>query len=353
MALDTLNVIGLMSGTSHDGLDMAHCSFWQADGRWMFSINKAETKPYSLAWKQRLLALTQADTQAIARADLELGQYFGITAKAFIRKYDLNTDFIASHGHTIFHRPDQGLTLQIGEGKALAQASGLMVINDFRSSDVKLGGQGAPLVPVGDRLLFPQYDLCLNIGGIANISYEEGKERRAFDICPANMVFNHLASLRGRPYDDRGRMAASGKPIPGLLQQLESLPYYSLKGPRSLGREWVDANIFPLVNSYRRPHNIADIMATVAEHAAKRIGHTLGSAGKKVLITGGGAYNSHLLDRIGIYSKAEQIVPALQLVDFKEALIFAFLGVLRHKGLPNVLGSVTGSGTDHCAGTIH
>lgn len=342
-----------MSGTSHDGLDIAHCTFYYETSSWKFRINVAETVPYSTEWKDRLLSLADLDMKAIKEADKALGNFIGQSVNSFCLKHDLNADLIASHGHTIFHEPLKKLTLQIGSGKAIAGKTGIMVVNDFRSRDVALGGQGAPLVPIGDKLLFDEFDYCLNIGGIANISYESFGKRVAFDICPVNIVLNHLARQAGKDYDDKGKMAASGIVIQEMLDKLEHLPFYKLQGPKSLGREWVIKNIFPLTNRYdSNPLN--DLIATYTEHAALRIADAAKySSEQKMLASGGGVYNDFLLERIRFHCAASIILPESTIIDFREALIFAFLGVLRLRDEINVLGTVTGSMQDHCAGTVH
>ena len=342
-----------MSGTSHDGLDIAYCEFTLDGGKWEFSIEKATTIPYPALWKTRLMELPRKDEGSIRSADIELGEYIGALAAGFIREHRLDPAFIASHGHTIFHEPDKGITLQIGDGSKIAEATGVTTICDFRSSDVAMGGQGAPLVPLGDQLLFAQYDYCLNIGGIANISFELGGFRQAFDICPANIVLNALANEAGKAYDDKGKMAAAGILIPSLLEQLESLPFYKQKGPRSLGREWVESNIFPVIAGYST-EPLADRLRTFTEHAAKRIAAvpTPGPA-KSMLITGGGAYNDYLIERTRANIGLGLVIPDPLLIEFKEALVFAFLGLRRLRGEFNVLGSVTGSGKNHCAGAVY
>jgi anhydro-N-acetylmuramic acid kinase len=298
------------------------------------------------------MKLPEASSGVIRDVDLELGAFIGEAIRDFIGEYGLSPGFIASHGHTVFHDPAAGITLQIGNGEEIAGKCGIMVVNDFRSQDVGFGGQGAPLVPVGDRLLFGQYDACLNLGGIANISYEENGRRMAFDICPANMVLNMLAGRAGKAYDDRGMMAKRGSVITELLEELESLPYYAKKGARSLGREWVEGAVFPLIGKYGN-YSIPDLLATFTEHIAKRTGTAYSQHGKKMLVTGGGAHNDQLVSRIRHHSAAGIILPDPLIIDYKEALVFAFLGLLRIKGINNVLASVTGAPHDHCAGRIH
>ena len=341
-----------MSGTSHDGLDIACCNFNKVRNSWKYEIVKANTIPYPDTWKSRLMNLLDANKETIDRADLELGTYIGDAVNNFISSSDSKATYIGSHGHTIFHQPDQGLTLQIGDGQMIADKTGLIVISDFRSQDVAMGGQGAPLVPLGDRLLFSPYDYCLNLGGISNISFESNEERIAFDICPVNMVLDHLVSVTGKEYDDKGRTAAGGRIIPGILEELEGLPFYQSEGPKSLGREWVVNNIFPILDKYRS-QQLRDRLATFTEHIALRISACMKEgAGKSMLVSGGGVYNNFLIKRMRKHCQADIIVPEPLLIEYKEAMIFAFLGLLKMRGEVNVLGSVTGAGKDHSAGKL-
>ena len=341
-----------MSGTSLDGLDMVCASFLQEAGAWHYRILAAETVAYPEAWRQRLSALVQADGAELAKAHAEFGRYSGRCVAGFIMRNHLEPLLVASHGHTVFHQPEKGFTLQIGDGGALAAECGLPVVSDFRVQDVAMGGQGAPLVPIGDELLFPAYDGCLNIGGISNISFREGGRRVAFDIAPANQVFNFLAGKKGLAFDRDGALAAAGQVDPVLLERLNGLDYYRMTYPKSLGREWVDAELLPLLEASELP--VADKMATAVEHAAFQIAkvcheHQL----RSVLLTGGGAKNRYLRERMAALAPDTQFtLPGEEIVDYKEALIFAFLGLLRWLGLPNCLQSVTGATRDHCAGAV-
>jgi len=346
-------VIGLMSGTSLDGVDLAHCVFHLADGRWSFEIKEAETVSYSDSWKSRLASLPSKSAMEFVAADREYGDYLGQLVKKFISNNHLQVDFVSSHGHTIFHQPEKRITSQIGSGAALAAACGLPVVCDFRSLDVALGGQGAPLVPVGDRLLFSDYDYCLNLGGIANISFEKNSERIAFDICPANMPLNALAQMEGQAYDKDGALARKGYIHETLLNNLNSLDYYSLAYPKSLGREWVEDKFFPLLNT--NSLSIADRLCTCCEHIAIQIANVIKSNGDtgKLYITGGGAFNKFLVERISEHLSSQIMLPEAKLVNYKEALIFAFLGVLRWRGENNCLKSVTGASKDSCSGAVY
>ncbi|MEP7168884.1 MAG: anhydro-N-acetylmuramic acid kinase [Bacteroidota bacterium] len=364
------NVIGLMSGTSLDGVDLAFCNFIcrnenKESKNWEFKILNAETVAYNKEWKNRLQHLHDTDALTFAKTHVELGKYFGNLAKKFISKNKLKPDLISSHGHTIFHQPENGFTSQIGDGSQIAAITNIETVCDFRTKDVALGGQGAPLVPIGDRLLFYEYDYCLNLGGIANISFEKNKERVAFDICPVNMALNYLAAEAKLNYDKNGSLATKGKINNELLNKLNALDYYRKHPPKSIGKEWFLKNCEPLISDTSISLN--DRLRTFCEHIAISISGSLNienNTKKKMLITGGGAHNKFLIQCIsesfmriqtmtGAMMKNISIeIPSKEIIDFKEALIFAFLGVLRIRKEINVLKSVTGAGKDSIGGNV-
>lgn len=341
----------MMSGTSLDGLDIACCRFNLADDRWKYEILYAETIRYSDTWRQRLDQAPQLSGFDLTRLDADFGRYAGEQAAEFIHRNKCRPLFVASHGHTVFHQPELGLTLQIGNGAHLAAAAGIKVVNDFRSLDVALGGQGAPLVPVGDALLFGHFGLCLNLGGFANISYQSGDQRLASDISPANMALNFLARRAGKPYDEDGAMAAGGAIIHPLLEQLDALPFYQQPAPKSLGREWFEAQMLPLIEAHDATP--ADLLRTLTEHIARQVAAAADVVPTSTLLaTGGGTHNHFLMQRIDHLSHHTIIIPEPLLIDYKEALVFAFLGVLRLRGINNCLASVTGARMDNCGGSI-
>ena len=345
-------VLGLMSGSSLDGVDLAYCEFSRSEsGNWSFQIEIAETIPYDPHWYNDLRSLPMQNAQKLLQDDVRYGKFLGQLSKQFCDKHQVQPDLIASHGHTIFHRPDLGFTCQIGHGQAIAISSGLTVVSDFRTKDIQNGGQGAPLVPIGDELLFTDYDICLNLGGIANISFNQQGKRIAFDVCPANQLLNQLSSQLGKTYDAEGRLAASGQLIPSLLDALNAHPFYKLDGPKSLGNEDVRGDFIRILN--RIQGSTEDKLHTVVQHIA----HQLNLATQhlepgEMLITGGGAYNSFLIEQIRAPSKHNPIIPEREIIDFKEAMIFGFLGVLRMIGEVNCLASVTGARSDSCTGVI-
>lgn len=343
------NIIGLMSGTSLDGLDIALCTFTHKNGKWTFEIKQAQTISYSKEVYNLLATAHLQTAEKLLEIHSFYGEYIGKKIKQFIRKNNCQVDFISSHGHTVFHAPSKRYTFQLGHGAAIYAASGLPVICDFRVQDVLLGGQGAPLVPIGDELLFPMYGACLNIGGFANISYRKSGKRMAFDICPANILYNFFSGQLGCTYDKNGALGRKGKVNQSLLDALHTLPYYNENKPKSLSREDIQNTYFPLIAKHKI--QTEDILSTLYEHTAIQIGKV--APGKKMLLSGGGAHNKYLIERIRAQCKAEMVIPDKRLIDYKEALIFAFLGVLKMRGETNVLHTVTGSQKSHCSGVTY
>lgn len=344
-------VIGLMSGSSLDGVDIAYVNFSHDNRKWFFQILETGNIPYTSSWKEKLSSAFDKDAAQLKKLDIEYGQYLGNVTKKFIEKYELAPKLIASHGHTIFHRPDENYTLQIGNGNEIAKITGITTINDFRSEDVAKGGQGAPLVPIGDKYLFADFPICLNIGGIANVSYDIEKHRIAYDICMANQLLNYLANKLGYEYDNNGNFARQGHVDEILLSQLNENSYYTQEAPKSLGREFFEKNQRDIIDNSGL--DIRDVMATATEHIAYQIASATSHLEKsKILITGGGAKNNYLIERIRTLSKHEIVIPDTMTIDYKEALIFAFLGVLKMEGKVNVLSSVTGASSDSSSGNI-
>ena len=340
-------ILGIMSGTSLDGVDLALCSF-SKDKKWKYEIQKTKTILYSKDWKEKLNYLYQKSNKEIAEANSEYGKYLAILILKFKQEHQLSFDYIASHGHTIFHQPENNFTLQIGCGKTISETTKITTINDFRSLDISLGGQGAPLVPVGDLHLFTEYKYCLNLGGFSNISIKEKEKIIAFDICPVNIVLNQLSQNLGLEFDKNGDFAKSGNLIPELLNKLNELDYYKQKPPKSLSREWVKKNINPLLTPKQKTE---DLLHTLCEHIAIQISKYL--IDEKALFAGGGVFNSYLMERIKHFSKSEIIMPSKEIIEFKESLIFAFLGILKLRNEVNCLKSVTGARRDNCGGIIH
>lgn len=343
------HAIGLMSGTSLDGLDICFVRFEKTHS-WSFDIIKAETASYSETLYHQLKDAINLPAERLLELHSAYGFFLGQTVKSFIEKHQLKSiDLIASHGHTVYHQPQKKFTLQIGDGRAIKVATGLPVVYDFRSQDVLLGGNGAPLVPIGDELLFSEYDACLNLGGFSNISLQYEGKRIAFDIAPVNIILNKLAQDLGENFDENGDMARKGTVHKELLSSLDSLEYYHQPHPKSLGIEWCNENIFPLLENL----NTLDALATITEHAAHQIAEVINKNRlKNVLVTGGGTYNHCLIEKIRDKTQAEIIIPEKEIIDYKEALIFALMGVLKWNNEINVLASATGSPYDHSSGII-
>ncbi len=341
-----------MSGSSLDGLDIAYCEFTLANGEWKCLIKSAETVEYSDYWEDRLKNAHTLSAEELAILNVDFGLLLGEEVWRFISRHSVVPEFVASHGHTVFHKPEHKLSLQIGSGQHLATECGLTTIADFRTKDVVLGGQGAPLVPIGDKLLYGKFERCLNLGGIANVSFDDDDgNRKAYDICPANFALNYVARQAGKPYDDAGQMAASGKIDNDLLSKLDGLEYYNLPYPKSIANEWIRGTVLPIIDAAES--SIEDKLHTLCYHMGKQIGKAIGdNPMDKVLISGGGAYNRFLLLQIAMSSQAAVLVADPTTVNFKEAMVFAFLGVLRLRNEVNSLASVTGASKDSCGGMV-
>jgi anhydro-N-acetylmuramic acid kinase len=346
----TWRVIGVMSGSSLDGVDLACCSLALEGGRWTYQIGEARTIPYPEQLATRLFRAAEASGLELARLHRDVGDHIGKACREL--KGGFSAQFIASHGHTVFHQPGEGLTLQIGCGARIAALSGSPVVCDLRTKDIAFGGQGAPLVPLGERLLFPEHTVFLNLGGISNIAVHDADRVVGYDIGPCNQVLDHLARKTGIPFDRDSAIARAGQVDAGLLARLDALDFYRQTPPRSLGREWSDAHVIPLID--HTDLSLQDRMRTCVEHIASRISERLiAHRAEHVLVTGGGAHNGLLIERLRALSKLDVVVPDATLVDFKEALIFALLGVLRWTEQPTALASVTGATHDSIGGAVY
>ncbi len=348
----TYRVIGLMSGTSLDGTDIALCSFRLKNKKWRYSVERTQTFPYSKQWKDRLSKLESGSALEFAQTHVDYGHYLGQLVNTFLRKNHPRPEFVASHGHTVFHQPFNGLSSQVGDGASIAAECGLPAVCDFRSKDIALGGQGAPLVPIGDALLFKSHSAFLNLGGFANCSLIGSNGIQAFDICPLNIVFNLLSHKLQKKYDPEGSLARRGQVNTALLNKLNKPDYYRQLPPKSLGKEWVVKNTIPLLNN--SASNPFDLLRTFSEHASIQIAAVI-KRHDSILVTGGGAYNKFLLERIRYHTgkKTALGLPDSKTIEFKEALIFAFLGVLRWRQEVNSLKSVTGASSDSVGGCIY
>jgi anhydro-N-acetylmuramic acid kinase len=347
----TKYIIGVMSGTSLDGIDIAYVKINKSTN-YTFEILNATTVAYNKEWKSALKKGFHLSGEKLVKLDADYGIYLGNALLNFIKENHITKlDFIASHGHTIFHNPEKKYTFQIGNGPYINSITGIKTICDFRIQDVALDGQGAPLVPVGDELLFSEYDYCLNLGGFSNISFSKNQQRIAYDICPLNIVLNHYVSSLNMEYDDKGAMASEGNVENNLLSALNSLPFYIDKKPKSLGYEFVMGTIFPIIDDYKL--NIKDILRTFVEHVAIQISKKIDSNSEKtMLVTGGGAFNTFLIERLQSYTKTKLIIPEETIINYKEALVFALLGFLKDEGKNNCLKSVTGASKDHSSGVV-
>ena len=353
MKKNNYNVIGVMSGTSLDGVDLTHLKFQLYDKKWAFEILESETIGYSKDWINHLKSAIDYSETELEQLNVAYTKLLATIIATFIEKHKIsNLDAVCSHGHTILHQPQNGLTLQIGNLPKISTLIDQTVVCDFRVQDVKLGGQGAPLVPIGDRILFSEYDYCMNLGGFSNVSFEQNGERIAFDISPVNTVLNYYANQMGLDYDDKGQLSRTGKVNEKLLSELNAVDFYQQKFPKSLGFEFVKKIVLPIIESYKI--STEDKLRTFTEHVALQTAFALPNKKGRILITGGGAYNDFIIERIQSHLPAMEIItPSPKILEFKEALIFALLGVLKLRGEINVLSSVTGAKIDHSSGEIY
>ena len=362
----TYQVIGLMSGSSLDGLDIAFCELKITDSNsnidW--TLIKAETIPYPEKWQNRLINLPKQDGFIFAQTHTYFGHFLGELVNQFISKHQIDPDFIASHGHTIFHHPDKRLTVQIGDGAALAATTGYPVINGFRTQDIAINGEGTPIAPAADRYLLKGFDFYLNIGGIANITCDTGSKYIAFDTGPANQILNSLAQLLGHEFDEDGKFAAKGQLLPDLLSQIDQVEYFQQAYPKSLDNQWIRQNVLPLYLSYEA--SIEDKLHTACVQLARQTALSIQQILQKeninknsynMLVSGGGALNQFLMTCFEKYCKDITSmtieIPNKEIILFKEAILMALMGVLRIENKPNCFASVTGANWDTIGGAVH
>ncbi len=362
----TYRAIGLMSGSSLDGLDLVFAEFVNSADHWAFEIKAASCLPYGPNWKTKLQGATRLSALEYQLLDSEYGHYCGKMINQFIEENSIQfqVGLIGSHGHTSFHIPSKKMTAQLGRGSAIAAETKLPVVSDLRSLDVAFGGQGAPIVPIGEKYLFKEYGLFVNLGGIANISLNQNATYIAFDVCAANQVLNMLAGLIGKEYDAEGQLAAKGHTHPDLLHQLNGMDYYQQAFPKSLSNDMAREIIFPLIKSFNI--SVEDGLRTYVEHISQQLRFSLlkmdqknaflhAPASQKMLVTGGGAFNSFLIKRLSLALKdlgIEVVLPEETIIKYKEALIMAFMAVLRWRQQYNVLSSVTGAEKSSIGGAV-
>ena len=343
--------LGLMSGTSMDGLDISCARYYKNSNKWCFKLLHAETFYYDKNIKKDFVRAFNS-INLIPDLDVKFAHLISDYILIFLKKYNLKVDLIASHGHTILHEPNKRKTQQIGLGSVIFDRVKIPVISNFRQQDVELGGQGAPLVPVGDKLLFSNYDACVNIGGIVNISYDFCGKRIAYDICPCNIILNYLAQKNEQEFDDKGRLAAQGSVDIRLLNELNSVDYYRLTYPKSLGKEHVDQFFLSIIKKYNI--DMIDLLSTFTEHVAIQMSNVFNNVNiNNVFLSGGGVFNDYLITRVQHYTDVDLIIPSDSIINFKEAIVFGFLGVLRELNENNCLASATGAQKDHSSGDIY
>jgi len=357
------HAIGLMSGSSLDGIDLALTTFeveTQPKGELRvlhWEIEKSKTIPYPAQWVSDLQKAPEMSGLELSLLHSKLGNYFGQVVLEFSKETDSPIDYISSHGHTVFHYPQKKMTLQIGDGAAIAALTGIDVFDNFRLQDIAAGGEGAPLAPIVDAYLFPEIKYTLNLGGIANINIKTANGYLAYDLCGANQILNALSKEAGKEYDENGQIAAKGQIIPKLLRQANQWDYLRLAPPKSLDNRQVQNHTVRLFSSYPSP--LEDRMFTAVHHIGYQIAASIhphvGFVPEQLLITGGGALNTFLVSVIKEYlSPNIEIIKAPDsLINFKECVLMGLLGLLNIYQLPTTLPSVTGAKWKTVGGCFH
>jgi anhydro-N-acetylmuramic acid kinase len=349
------SAIGMMSGTSLDGMDLVFCEFESYDNEYSFQLILGETIPYAPDWQLKLSTATSLNGSDLMALHHAYGKLTGENINRFLKRNNIpqEVNFIAMHGHTVFHEPKAGYTFQLGDANDVAALTQTKVVADFRGLDMALGGRGAPLVPVGDLFLFPEYTYCLNLGGIANISIQqEGGDMIGFDICGCNILLDRLANVEGMPFDEYGYMAGKGNVIRSLLRELVNCRMETFLNKQSLSKEMILENEWEILKNSGA--STEDKLATVCEYIVAMIKNSIPSKSqKRMLITGGGAFNKTLINRLNNTIEVEIVLPSKHLIQFREALIFAFLGLRRLENKYNCLSSVTGAKRNSAGGCIY
>ncbi len=353
-----------MSGSSIDGLDIVFVHLIESAGKWHCEMKVADCIPYNKKWENRLRNAAYLSALDYAQLHADYGHFLADAIDEFVDKNDIHMqmDLISSHGHTVFHRPEKKMTAQIGEASAIAAKMNVAVVSDLRNFDIALGGQGAPLVPLGEKLLFPEYKLFLNIGGIANVSFHDDENVTGYDICPANAILNTLSQKEGLAFDEGGKLAASGEVCKELLQELNAQTYYKEMPPKSLSNEFGIEMLFPIIEKHQLAP--ADSLRTYIEHIVMQLEKSIEQLLKdknpltndfNLLATGGGAFNDFLIKRMREVLQnygVEVVVPEKEIVEFKEAMIVALLGALRWRENNTTLPSVTGASRASIGGAL-
>ncbi len=348
-----INIVGVMSGTSLDGIDLAFCQFNEQKDGLTYKILHTKAISYATSWSKKLQNLTNATAKEFVATDNAYGVLLGKEIAKFCKEINKKPHLIASHGHTIFHEPQLGYTAQIGNPNAIYAQCEIPVFADFRSLDVQYGGNGAPLVPIGDQLLFSNH-ICVNLGGIANLSYFKNEIPVAYDVSPFNLLLNQIARQTGQTYDKGGQLASKGTIHQPLLDKLNQTPYYKQAFPKALDKSWVEDFFFPLINDFEI--SLADKQRTLIEHLAEQMNNELEKAStqtqQSVLFTGGGTHNDFFISCLKAKASYEIIIPSKEIIDYKEALIFAFLGYRKLKNQHNILAQVTGASKNTIGGVL-
>ncbi|MGB3511917.1 MAG: anhydro-N-acetylmuramic acid kinase [Microcoleaceae cyanobacterium] len=374
-------VIGLISGTSVDGIDAALVDVAGAQTSLKVELLAAATYPYPEKLRSQILdvcggaSLSMAE---LAELDDTIAQQFATAALTINDNYGIKAQLIGSHGQTVYHRPPAqklGYSVQLGRGELIANLTGIPTISNFRAADIAVGGQGAPLVPCVDihLLSHPEYSRCVqNLGGIGNVAYMKSqnavdlqKTILGWDTGPSNTLLDLAVqhfSQGSKTYDKNGEWAANGKPCQELVENWLKQDFFQQQPPKSTGRELFGKDYLFNCLSDAENYNLsaADILATITELTAASINHSyrkfLPNLPDQILLCGGGSHNLYLKERIQKLLAPIPVLTTSELgvdVDFKEAIAFAVLAYWRSLEIPSNLPEVTGAKVEVMLGEIH
>lgn len=361
---ESSDILGVMSGSSMDGLDLAFIRLNTEVGKpgllsASYELLHGATMPIPEELLNQLKYSSKLDALSLLTLDQDFGSWAGKAIDTAIKQTSFSPSLIGFHGHTVFHFPDRKVSFQLGHGAVLSAYTQLPVVTDFRSQDMALGGQGAPMVSIAEKWLWPDYSGFLNLGGICNITLKKTKEAyESADIWVCNQILNHLAREVGHSYDDRGLIAAKGLPIDELIEALLLAEWFEKKAPKSLDNSYLYEEVIPLFNKYRdystgdKLHSAVIVIAKAIANHVNAVYHSEAIQGG-IMLTGGGALNDFLVEKIRAELTCDIFLPDLETIQFKEAIMVAFAGWLRWRGLPNFIKEATGAKSDAIGGVLH
>jgi len=353
------NVIGITSGTSLAGLDLVFAALTEVRGKWTYEVKASERVEYTAEWEEKLGKAADLPARDYLLLHSEYGHFIGHAVNQFIADHQLDhqVHFIAAHGDTVFHIPAQKMTAQLGDGAAISAVTGLSVISDLRAMDIAFGGKGAPLLPIAEQLLFPDYQYRVNLGENATLAAQIDGQLIASDICACNYVLDTLAETLNFPFDKDGQLAAGGVTDQSLLNALNGLAFYNEASPRHMSSKFGTGTVLPMIQQHQlstqgKLNTYTHHIAAQIEKIVKDLLPQEENVPRSLLLTGGGAANTYLVKTIEAALQPHNVTVTVQHDPFRNALMIALLGALRWRQEPNGLASVTGAEKDSVGGAL-